>query len=351
MNVEGKKAIVCGIDFFYYVDAYAYALEKCGYEVKVIKLHRNQSSAKDKAELLVNKDGYRNAFCENQIEAIIEAINEYKPAEFFSISSNYYYEFMNPRVFSELKDNNVKSNYILIDSIKRFNKFKHNVEFYDRVFVFEASDIPYIKNRYGIDAQYLPIGAAEKIYCNDKQVENKKYDVSFVGYSNKDRLPTLEKVAKFCYDNNLKFIVVGVYWTTDHWWYFFTKRLKLRLKYPHLYKCVTNSVMINEEVAELYQNSKVCLNIHISNHKGINPRTFEIYGNNNFQVCDWRADLEAFGLKDGENIAVYKSMDECVEKIKYYLENKEDREKIAEKGCQLIREKYLMSKIIEKIVM
>ena len=50
---KNKKAIVCGIDFFYYVDAYAFALEKLGYQVKIIKLHRNKSSAKDKAGFLV----------------------------------------------------------------------------------------------------------------------------------------------------------------------------------------------------------------------------------------------------------------------------------------------------------
>lgn len=348
---KNKKAIVCGIDFFYYVDAYAFALEKLGYQVKIIKLHRNKSSAKDKAGFLVSKDNYKNEFCEKQVDAIIKAINEYKPDEFYSVSSNYYYEFVNRKVFAELKVNSVRSSYILLDSIKRFDNFNHNVDLYDRVFVFEKSDISYIKDKYGVSAQYLPIGAAEEIYCNDKQIENKKYDICFVGHSNRDRLPILEKVAKYCQQNNFKFIVVGIYWTNDHWWYLFTKRLKLRLEYPHLYRCVTNSVMINDEVSDLYLNSKVCLNIHVSNHNGINPRTFEIYGNNNFQVCDWREDLEAFEFKDGENIAVYKNIDECIEKIKYYLEHKEDREIIAERGCQLVRKNYLISNIIAKIVL
>lgn len=345
-----KRAIVCGVDFFYYVDGYAYALEKLGYEIKVIKFKRNEDTLKDKITKIFKGNEYKNDFCEKQVSSLLNLIDEFKPEEIYSISSNYYYEFVNKKTLKELKQKKIKTNYILIDSIKRYSEYPHNVEYYDNVFVFEKNDISFIQDKYHIKARYMPIGVAENIYCQNISQEHKEYDISFVGFSNKDRLPILEKIAKFCHDKGLKFIVVGIYWTHDHWWYYFTKQMKLRFKYPHLYNIVTNNVMINEEVANLYNNSKISLNIHISMHSGINPRTFEIMGNSNFQLCDNRLDMNSFGLKDGENIALFQSADDCINKIDYYLQHESERKAIAKKGCKFVRENYTMSKILKKII-
>ena len=37
-----------------------------------------------------------------------------------------------------------------------------------------------------------------------------------------------------------------------------------------------NRPLYGNDVAELYRNTKINLNIHIGCHKGFNPRTFEI---------------------------------------------------------------------------
>ena len=343
-----KRVLVIGIEFFYYLDAYAFAFEKLGYSVKVFKLHSWQHSAKEKLKLYIKQDKFQNDYCDKQIDELIETIIEFKPDEVCAVSANYFYEFINKKVFDVIKEYNIKSHYVLIDSIKRFSTFRHNLEYFDRVFVYEKGDVQYLKNKCGIEATYMPVGVAENIYCQGNNDTRKEYDVCFVGFSNKDRLPILESVARYCVNNNLKFIVIGKYWETDHWWYFFNKRLRLRIKYPNLYKCVTNTCLINREVSDLYQKSKICLNVHVSIHKSINPRTFEILGNRNFELCDWREDMESFGFVNNENIAIYKNPDECVDKIQYFLENDEERNLIAEKGCKLVRDKYTIYQILKR---
>ena len=113
---------------------------------------------------------------------------------------------------------------------------------------------------------------------------------------------------------------------------------------------MTNSFLHDQEVAELYNTSRISLNIHIALHKGINPRTFEVLGNGNFELCDYREDAKKMGLTDGKNIVMYSDAEECVEKIKYYLDNEEERLKIAEAGRDFVIKNYTMKKLLAYVL-
>ncbi|MDD3265788.1 MAG: glycosyltransferase [Burkholderiales bacterium] len=88
----------------------------------------------------------------------------------------------------------------------------------------------------------------------------------------------------------------------------------------------------NEEKAKAFLGAKIVLNnLYFGEVIGVNVRTFEAAGIGAFQMVDWRSGLAQL-FKDGEEIVSYKSLSEMHQKIKYYLEHPELREKIATAG-------------------
>ena len=276
--------------------------------------------------------------------------DSYHPDIFISINGNAYYEFVDSEILELLKGFGCQTYLWYMDTIKRFEAIKQNVCAFDGVWSFEPMDVKYIESKYSRKAKYLPIGVAEQIFCKGKEQKQIKYDISFIGNSTDNRLEVLDELAKYCVDNNKNMVVYGHYWHNKHWWQEYTARKKFAKKHPNLIKYVKNSFLHNKEVAELYNMSKICLNIHISVHKGINPRTFEVLGNGNFELCDYRSDAESMGLYDGENIVFYKDANDCINKLDYYLQNEEERKKIADAGQMFVKQKYTMEKLLEGVL-
>lgn len=160
----------------------------------------------------------------------------------------------------------------------------------------------------------------------------------------------MDEVAKYCTANNKSMIVFGHYWHNKHCWQAYFAKRSFARKHPYLVKYVTNSFLHDQEVAELYNTSRISLNIHIALHKGINPRTFEVLGNGNFELCDYREDAEKMGLVDGKNIVMYRDAKDCTDKIRCYLDNDEKRLKIASTGKEFVAKKYTMKKLLKQIL-
>ncbi len=347
-----KKILVFGERYFHYTDSTVYALEQLGFEVKVVYMPLLQSKELSIWEHLQYKIN-RNSFCQKYYEhkklQIQNEVSEYKPDIFFSINGNAYYEFIDKNLIMMLRDIKCKSYVWYMDTVKRFENIEQNIRLFDEVLSFEPMDVAYAKEKYDKEARYLPIGVAEQLFCKSSKSE-KKYDVSFVGNSTENRLAVLDEVAKYCTANNKSMIVFGHYWHNKHFWQAYFAKRSFARKHPDLVKYVTNSFLHDQEVAELYNTSRISLNIHIALHKGINPRTFEVLGNGNFELCDYREDAEKMGLVDGKNIVMYNNAEECVEKIKCYLNNEEEYLKIAKAGKEFVIKNYTMKKLLADVL-
>ena len=110
----------------------------------------------------------------------------------------------------------------------------------------------------------------------------------------------------------------------------------------------TNGVILPEKAAELYARSKICLNIHLPAHKGVNPRTFEIMATGSFQLIDKREDYA--GLVPEQDMAVFRSTEELIEKISYYLAHEDERERIAAHGHAAVLGRYSMEASLNRIL-
>ena len=81
--------------------------------------------------------------------------------------------------------------------------------------------------------------------------------------------------------------------------------------------------------------SRITLNHHIDvaeDYAG-NLRLFEATGMGSLLVTDWKKNLHEMFEPDKEVVA-YRTQEECVEKVEYYLAHDDEREAIARAGQQ-----------------
>jgi spore maturation protein CgeB len=53
---------------------------------------------------------------------------------------------------------------------------------------------------------------------------------------------------------------------------------------------------------------------------------------------------------EGEEIILYNDMFDCIEKINYYTENEEERERIAHNGMMKVLHNYTQIQIVDKLI-
>lgn len=110
-----------------------------------------------------------------------------------------------------------------------------------------------------------------------------------------------------------------------------------------------------EQMAKLYRCAKICLNINGRNKStdpilnGVNLKTFEIPASNGFQISDYRKDVDDL-FKIGDEIEIFRSDDELINKVKFYLSNEEARNKIAKAGHERVLASHTLDKRVKDIL-
>jgi spore maturation protein CgeB len=103
----------------------------------------------------------------------------------------------------------------------------------------------------------------------------------------------------------------------------------------------------NDELVYLYQNTKIGFNMHLS-YGPSNQRLYELPANGVMQICDCDEGLGDI-YEVGKEVVTYKTINEAIEKIEYYLKNDSERIKIAEAGYKKVKEKYLLEHSFREI--
>ncbi len=90
----------------------------------------------------------------------------------------------------------------------------------------------------------------------------------------------------------------------------------------------------------VFRNSKINLNIsHRTIQSGIPLRVFDILGAGGFLITNYQPELTELFV-DGEDLVIYYSYMDLVEKVRYYLANDAERCRIARNGCRKVREQH-----------
>ena len=114
--------------------------------------------------------------------------------------------------------------------------------------------------------------------------------------------------------------------------------------------CNRGPVDYKDEMPFVFNQSKINLHITLrSIHTGIPLRVFDVLGCGGFLLTNAQEEiLESFG--DGVHLAVYKTPEECIDKISYYLSHEEERQKIALEGKKRVKELFSYEKGIKKLL-
>ena len=171
---------------------------------------------------------------------------------------------------------------------------------FDVVFTAQRDGAARMK-RDGIPSVFwLPLAADPEVH--GKRTVEKRYDVAFVGHSFPGRREAFLQAVREHFPNSF----IGTA--------------------PH------------QKMAEIYSSAKIVFNISLRDD--VNMRVFEGVCSGSLLVTDDLADngLEEL-FRSGEHLITYRTPEEAVEKIRYYLDHPEERERIAAQG-----RKHLLSR-------
>lgn len=164
--------------------------------------------------------------------------------------------------------------------------------------------------RDGVNAIWLP-HAVEPLAYPKGELLTKKYDVCFVGHvNNKTREDALDRLFS---------------------------------EFPNFYY----GQALFDDAARKFAESKIVFNISMTDD--LNMRTFEAMATGSFLLTSWIPTLEEL-FEDGKHLVLYRSLDEMVDKAKYYLAHDEEREKIAQAGYEEVIAKHTMQHRVNVIL-
>lgn len=180
----------------------------------------------------------------------------------------------------------------------------------DYVFCAQKRAVEEMKRDGVVNPVFLP-HAVEPLAYPRADLASKKYDVCFVGNLNsKNRVDALHRLFRE-FPN-----------------FFFGKRLF-------------------EQAADVLSQSKIVFNISMLDD--INMRTFEAMSTGSFLLTNWIPTIEDL-FTDGVHLSLYRNEESMIEKARYFIENEQARQTIAEAGYKEVMEKHTFKNRIEHIL-
>lgn len=205
----------------------------------------------------------------------------------------------NPENSSHLLDASIKL-YDLLVTPKTFN-----IEEYKRV---GARNVLYLPYAYDPSVHYpVVISGEEKLMYGS--------DLVFVGANRAKR----SKELKMIVSHNLSIAIWGTGWHKLP----ITSSIKSHCKYRPVYA---------EEMSKVFQSSKISLGFLNAENRDLHTaRTFEIPACRGFFLAERTSEQLEF-FREGIEAEYFSSIEELIEKAKFYINNESLRQRIVEKG-------------------
>jgi spore maturation protein CgeB len=190
---------------------------------------------------------------------------------------------------------------------------------YTHLFFEDPYIVKIFKNEYHKNAFYLPECFNPKYHKKMKlnDLEYKKYgcDITTAGNLHPSRVEIFKSISNF----DIK--IWGI--PAPNW-----------LDTTQIDKMVQNEFVANLEKSKAFCGAKIVLNtVHPANIGGLNCRAFEIAGTGRFQLINWRFGLNQL-FEENTEIVAFRNLTELRERLNYYLQNDNERQKIADAGYE-----------------
>jgi spore maturation protein CgeB len=218
---------------------------------------------------------------------------------------------------------------------------------YDLIFAFREHNLDEFKRHGSKNTELLRpyyVPWLHSLSNIDNVYPKYQHDVIFVGhYENDGRLDYLKSICEM----NLKLKIFG---EPDHW----NNILKKDNCFKHL---IPVSFLFDVNYCRELSLSRIALCfLSKLNRDTYTMRNFEIPATKTFMLSEYTDDLATL-FKEDKEVVFFRNKNELLEKIKYYLDNEDERNKIAEAGYDRVikdshsvieRAKYILS-FIEKL--
>lgn len=178
------------------------------------------------------------------------------------------------------------------------------------------------------NSHYLPLGVNVKAYRIEPV--SKQYEISFVGRPlTRKRQEALAAIIKNFGDK------LNIFSYERHFLQSLDdmkNTMLLNEEEMELYKNAYRGFLrTQKEVAEVYQSSKINVNITLQGTTGLNYRIYEACASNGFLITDEVEDLSK-NFDISRDLESYKNEEELVDKISFYLKNQSIARRIADNG-------------------
>lgn len=303
-----KTVLIIGPNYFNFPKATEEAFKREGWstftDLYDTPVHPYTTLMKWRYKLSLDKESIRKRSKQRYNTHILEVFKSTCPSLVF---------IMNGEILSDetldLMHQSSKVAVWFFDNRDRLSGALSHIDHSDILFCYEKEDVDWYAQQ-GKKAWFLPQACDTATYFPMNLT--KDIDILFIGnlYTSPKRMKTMQAVVeKFSSRYHIE-----VYGRYKPWFKgFFTW---LTREHRDIYK---NVMVPPSRVNELYNRSKVVLNIHQELQKdGANPRTFEIPCSGAWQICDYNPYIEQlFG--QGE-IGIFHNIDELIELIENGLE-------------------------------
>lgn len=233
----------------------------------------------------------------------------------------------------KIKDKKIKIVNWLVDN--PFLCLADNVySFYDAIFIFDTYYIDLLYKKGAKRVEYLPCACSPKFHHPVELTEQEKRscesEICFIGSHHSSREEILAGLKGF----NLSI------WG-DGWG---------RAEDEYLKKSFQGESLSVEEWVKRYSAAKIVINIHWRRQsvRGVNMRCFEALACKSFIITDYVDDLPKVFKLDQE-IVSFRNLNELKQKIKYYIQEKKERLRIAENGFLRVRAEHTYVHRLNKI--
>jgi len=233
-----------------------------------------------------------------------------------------------PDTIKKIKERGTRTVLWTIDSPNNFQPIINAAPDYDFVFC-GGTEAQELLAKAGIEkTRWLPFACDPEFHRPvEVTFEEKKIygsDVTFVGSFYPYRGQILEQISDF----DLK--VWGPGWD------------KLSPRSP-LKKLARDTKLKPKEWIKIFSSSKINITIHYQDGKILcyqaSPKVYETLACQSFLLVDNQKDVRSL-FEDGRHLVIFNDIKDLREKIVYYLNNPEEREKIVKQGYQEVIQKH-----------
>jgi spore maturation protein CgeB len=275
----------------------------------------------------MKKDRYNKKKIFNQL--VLSKAEFFKPDIIYSVLSFD----LERETLCKLKKN-AKLVLFLSDSLELYPESENNLDLFDLVFSYEMRDVKALRRR-GIKA-FPQMGAYDEAqYFKIDNIE-RDIDVSLVGKMYNERKVILERLVNDLPDLKLKFYgeyapkrkpLSYIKWLTS-------KKMQQAFANKNIHYTETNLI---------YNRSKIVLNINcLQSQSGWSSRLPEISCTGAFQIVDKNPEIER---EFGDDLIMYSSYDDLLSKIRFYINNNGERERLALSTYKHVKDMTLTNNI------